>query len=47
MSELLINPGVEMRDAQQELHQFRLRLAIASMFVLIMFGLLFVRFMYL
>jgi penicillin-binding protein 2 len=47
MSELLINPGVEMRDAQQELHHFRLRLGIASMFVLIMFGLLFVRFMYL
>jgi penicillin-binding protein 2 len=47
MSDLLINPGVEMRDAQQELHQFRLRLAIASMFVLIMFGLLFVRFTYL
>jgi penicillin-binding protein 2 len=47
MSELLINPGVEMRDAQQELHHFRLRLGIASMFVLIMFVLLFVRFMYL
>jgi penicillin-binding protein 2 len=47
MSELLINPGVEMRDAQQELHHFRLRLGIATMFVIVMFGLLFVRFMYL
>ncbi|MGZ5121195.1 MAG: penicillin-binding protein 2 [Burkholderiales bacterium] len=47
MSELLINPGVEMRDAQQELHHFRLRLGIATMFVIVMFALLFVRFMYL
>src|SRR5215210_7607157 len=47
MSELSINPGVEMRDAEQELHQFRLRLGIASTFVLVMFALLFVRFVYL
>jgi penicillin-binding protein 2 len=47
MSELLINPGVEMRDAQQELHHFRLRLGIATMVVIVMFALLFVRFMYL
>ncbi|MDB5928071.1 MAG: peptidoglycan glycosyltransferase [Betaproteobacteria bacterium] len=47
MSELLINPGVEMRDAQHELHHFRLRLGIATMFVIVMFALLFVRFMYL
>jgi penicillin-binding protein 2 len=47
MSELLINPGVEMRDAQQELQQFRLRLGVASMLVVIMFILLFARFMYL
>ena len=47
MSELLINPGIEMRDAAQELHQFRLRLGIASLFVIVMFGLLFVRFVYL
>src|SRR3954471_21409778 len=47
MSELSINGGVEMRDAQQELHQFRLRLGIVTTFVLIMFGLLFARFVYL
>src|SRR3954469_4885097 len=47
MSEIDINPGVEMRDAEQELHQFRLRLGIASTFVLVMFALLFARFFYL
>jgi penicillin-binding protein 2 len=47
MSELRINAGVEMRDAEQELHQFRLRLGIVTTFVLIMFGLLFARFVYL
>ena len=36
-----------MRDAERELHHFRLRVAIASGFVLVMFGLLFVRFVYL
>ena len=47
MSELNINAGVEMRDAQRELHHFRLRVAIATGFVLLMFALLFVRFLYL
>ena len=47
MSELRINAGVEVRDAERELHNFRLRVGIASGFVLIMFGLLFARFLYL
>jgi len=47
MSELNITPGVELRDAERELHHFRLRLGIASTFVLVMFGLLFARFLYL
>jgi penicillin-binding protein 2 len=46
-SELSINPGVEMRNAQLELHHFRLRLAIAAGFILFMFFLLGVRFFYL
>src|SRR5882672_4597120 len=46
-SEFSINPGFEMRNAQLELHQFRLRLGIASGFVLFMFLLLAVRFFYL
>jgi penicillin-binding protein 2 len=47
MSELSINPGVELRNAQLEIQHFRLRLAIAGVFVLVMFGLLFVRFFFL
>jgi penicillin-binding protein 2 len=47
MSDLNISPGVEIRDAERELHSFRLRLGIASTFVLVMFGLLFARFCYL
>jgi penicillin-binding protein 2 len=47
MSELIINPGVELRNYRLELYHFRLRLAIASSFVLFMFFLLFVRFFYL
>jgi penicillin-binding protein 2 len=47
MSELSINPGVEIRNAQLEIHHFRFRLAIASGFVLFMFALLFIRFFYL
>jgi penicillin-binding protein 2 len=47
MSELNITPGVELRDAERELHHFRVRLGIASTFVLVMFGLLFARFFYL
>ncbi|HYC45848.1 MAG TPA: penicillin-binding protein 2 [Burkholderiales bacterium] len=47
MAELNITPGVELRDAERELHGFRLRLGIASTFVVVMFGLLFARFIYL
>jgi len=47
MSELIINPGVEIRNSQLELHHFRLRLALAAGFVLFMFFLLLVRFFYL
>ena len=47
MSELTINPGVELRNSRLEIHHFRLRLAIASGFVLLMFLLLFARFFYL
>jgi penicillin-binding protein 2 len=47
MSELSINPGVEMRNAQLELQQFRGRLAIAAGVVLLMFLLLSCRFFYL
>jgi penicillin-binding protein 2 len=47
MSDLNISPGVEIRDAERELRNFRVRLGIASTFVLVMFGLLFARFCYL
>ncbi|MEO7727860.1 MAG: penicillin-binding protein 2, partial [Burkholderiales bacterium] len=47
MSELTINPGVELRNSRLELYHFRLRLAIASGFVLFVFLLLFARFVYL
>jgi penicillin-binding protein 2 len=47
MSELNINPGVEIRDAERELHRFRVRLGVASTFVLVLFGVLFARFCYL
>jgi penicillin-binding protein 2 len=46
-SELSINPGVELRNAQAELQQFRLRLAIAAGLVLFLFLLLACRFFYL
>ena len=45
--DLIINPGVEIRNSRLEIHHFRSRLAIASGFVLFMFLLLFVRFFYL
>ena len=47
MSELSINQGIEIRNSQAEIQQFRVRLAIASAFVLVMFALLLVRFFYL
>ncbi|MGE5525173.1 MAG: penicillin-binding protein 2 [Rhodospirillaceae bacterium] len=47
MPELSINQGMEIRNAQAEIHQFRVRTAIAGAFTLVMFGLLFARFFYL
>lgn len=47
MSELSINPGIEMRDSERELQRFRWRLAILGFFVLTLFSLLFLRFLYL
>ncbi len=44
---MLFNPGIEFRDAQRESHEFNLRLAIMSGFVLVLFGLLLARFAYL
>ena len=47
MSELYINPGIELRNSQREIHNFRTRLAVASGFVLCMFFVLFLRFFWL
>ena len=47
MSELYINPGIELRNSQREIHHFRTRLAVASGFVLFMFFVLFLRFFWL
>ena len=47
MPELAINQGVELRNAQLELHRFRVRLAIAFVLVLAVFALLAGRFFYL
>ncbi len=47
MSELMINPGVEIRNSRLELHHFRLRLAMAAGLVLFLFLVLFLRFFYL
>jgi penicillin-binding protein 2 len=47
MSELSINPGVEIRNAELELRHFHARLAVASAVVLLVFALLGVRFFYL
>ncbi len=47
MSELNINPGIEIKNSRLEIYHFRLRLAIASGFVLFMFLLLCARFVYL
>ena len=44
---MLFSPGIEFRDAQREEQQFKVRLAIMSGFVLVMFALLLVRFAYL
>lgn len=47
MSELSINPGIEIRDSERELDRFRRRLALLGIFVLTLFSLLFLRFLYL
>ena len=47
MSDLAINPGVEIRDSERELEKFRRRLTLLGIFVLSMFALLFLRFFYL
>ena len=47
MPELSINQGVEIRNAQLELHRFRVRLAVAFVLVLTVFALLVGRFFYL
>ena len=47
MSELSINQGVEIRNAELELRHFQARLVIASAFVLLIFALLGLRFFYL
>jgi len=47
MSELIINPGIEFRDSQLEIYNFRWRLFAAAAFVLLMFGILVGRFYYL
>jgi penicillin-binding protein 2 len=47
MPEFSINPGVEIRNAQLELHRFRVRLGVAFVLVLAVFALLAGRFFYL
>lgn len=47
MSDLAINPGIEIRDSERELDRFRRRLALLGIFVLVLFSLLFLRFLYL
>ena len=47
MSRMLFGSGTEFRDTKREAQQFKVRLAIMSGFVLVMFALLLVRFAYL
>jgi penicillin-binding protein 2 len=47
MSKLLFSSGIEFRDAQREVRQFKVRLALMSGFVLLLFALLLARFAYL
>ncbi|MFO0440998.1 MAG: penicillin-binding protein 2 [Betaproteobacteria bacterium] len=47
MSELSINPGIEIRDSERELQRYRSRLALLGIFVMLLFGILFLRFFYL
>ena len=47
MPELSINSGIEFRNAQAEMQQFRQRLTVMAVFVLLLFGVLLLRFVYL
>jgi len=47
VSELSINPGIEIRDSERELQRFRGRLGLLGIFVMLLFGILFLRFFYL
>ena len=47
MPKLLFSAGVEFRDSQRELQQYKVRLVVLTFFVLLMFALLFTRFVYL
>ena len=47
MTKLLFSSGVEFRDSQREQQQFKVRLAVLSVFVLLMFAVLLTRFVYL
>jgi penicillin-binding protein 2 len=47
VSELSINPGIEIRDSEREIQRFRWRLVLLGIFMLLLFGLLFLRFSYL
>jgi penicillin-binding protein 2 len=47
VSELSINPGIEIRDSERELQRYRSRLTLLGIFVMLLFGILFLRFFYL
>ena len=47
MPKLLFSAGVEFHDSQRELQQYKVRLVVLTFFVLLMFALLFTRFVYL
>ena len=47
MARLLFSTGVEFRDSQREQQQFRVRLGVLTVFVLVMFAVLLARFVYL
>ena len=47
MTKLLFSAGVEFRDSQREQQQFKVRLAVLSVFAVLMFGVLLARFVYL
>jgi penicillin-binding protein 2 len=47
MTKLLFSAGVEFRDSQREQQHFKVRLAVLSVFAVLMFGVLLARFVYL